>query len=53
MPWLMKLRTDVQEHVRAEERYGVESAAANVALGPVAAPMDCMKDAVRGAMGKA
>ncbi|MEV5147526.1 hemerythrin domain-containing protein [Streptomyces sp. NPDC052727] len=86
LPRLMKLRTDVQEHARAEERYefahirrstdvtnlaamakavkaaeaiaptrphpGVESAAANVALGPVAALMDRTKDAVRKAMGK-
>ncbi|MFG2352480.1 hemerythrin domain-containing protein [Streptomyces sp. NPDC048521] len=85
MPQLMKLRTDVQEHARAEERYefshirrstdvtnlaamakavkaaeamaptrphpGVESGAANVALGPVAALMDRTKDAVRKAMG--
>ncbi|MEU1889597.1 hemerythrin domain-containing protein [Streptomyces pristinaespiralis] len=85
MPRLMKLRTDVQEHARAEERYefthirrstdaaklaamaravkaaeamaptrphpGVESGAANMALGPVAALMDRTKDAVRGAMG--
>ncbi|MGW0087317.1 hemerythrin domain-containing protein [Streptomyces sp. NPDC003393] len=86
MPRLMKLRTAVQEHARAEERYefshirrhadgtslasmakavkaaeamaptrphpGVESAAANVALGPVAALMDRTKDVVRKAMGK-
>ncbi|HSY00260.1 MAG TPA: hemerythrin domain-containing protein [Streptomyces sp.] len=86
MPLLMKLRKDVQEHARAEERYefthirrnadagnlaamaravkaaeamaptrphpGVESGAANVALGPVAALMDRTKDAVRRAMGK-
>ncbi|MGW7356255.1 hemerythrin domain-containing protein [Streptomyces sp. NPDC054802] len=86
MPRLMQLRTDVQEHARAEERYefthirrstdaaklaamaravkaaeamaptrphpGVESGAANAALGPVAALMDRTKDAVRGAMGK-
>ncbi|MGW7465410.1 hemerythrin domain-containing protein [Streptomyces xantholiticus] len=86
MPRLMKLRTEVQEHARAEERYefahirrstdatqlsamakavkaaevmaptrphpGVESGAANMALGPVAALMDRTKDAVRGAMGK-
>ncbi|POX57535.1 hemerythrin [Streptomyces sp. Ru62] len=86
LPRLMKLRTDVQEHARAEERYefthirrstdvtnlaamakavkaaeaiaptrphpGVESAAANVALGPVAALMDRTKDAVRKAMGR-
>jgi hemerythrin superfamily protein len=85
MPRLMKLRTEVQEHARAEERYefshirrsgdaktlaamanaintaeamaptrphpGVETAAANVALGPVAALMDRTKDAVRKAMG--
>ncbi|GHB54567.1 hemerythrin [Streptomyces viridiviolaceus] len=85
MPQLMQLRTDVQEHARAEERYefthirrstdatalaamakavkaaeamaptrphpGVESGAANVALGPVAALMDRTKDAVRKAMG--
>ncbi|KJK35800.1 hemerythrin [Streptomyces variegatus] len=83
---LMKLRKDVQEHARAEERYefthirrstdtdglatlakavkaaeamaptrphpGVESGAANVALGPVAALVDRTKDAVRTAMGK-
>ena len=83
---LRALRTDVQEHARAEERYefshirrstdvtnlaamakavkaaeamaptrphpGVESATANVALGPVAALMDRAKDAVRKAMGK-
>ena len=83
---LRALRTDVQEHARAEERYefshirrstdvtnlaamakavkaaaalaptrphpGVESATANVALGPVAALMDRTKDAVRKAMGK-
>ncbi|HWU05317.1 MAG TPA: hemerythrin domain-containing protein [Streptomyces sp.] len=86
MPQLMALRTDVQEHARAEERYefthirrstdvtglaamakavkaaeamaptrphpGVESGAANMALGPVAALMDRTKDAVRKAMGK-
>ncbi|MEU1895698.1 hemerythrin domain-containing protein [Streptomyces pristinaespiralis] len=86
MPRLVQLRTDVQEHARAEERYefthirrstdakqlaamakavkaaeamaptrphpGVESGAANAALGPVAALMDRTKDAVRGAMGK-
>lgn len=86
MPQLMKLRTDVQEHARAEERYefthirrstdvtnlvamakavkaaeamaptrphpGVESGAANMALGPVAALMDRTRDAVREAMGK-
>jgi hemerythrin superfamily protein len=86
MPQLMQLRTDVQEHARAEERYefshirrstdvtnlaamakavkaaeamaptrphpGVESAAANVALGPVAALMDRTRDAVRKAMGR-
>ncbi|MFJ4525741.1 hemerythrin domain-containing protein [Streptomyces sp. NPDC088810] len=86
MPRLMQLRTEVQMHARAEERYefshirrstdvtnlaamakavkaaeamaptrphpGVESAAANVALGPVAALMDRTKDAVRKAMGK-
>ncbi|MEU3856577.1 hemerythrin domain-containing protein [Streptomyces sp. NPDC028722] len=85
-PRLMKLRTDVQEHARAEERYefshirrstdvtnlatmakavkaaeamaptrphpGVQTAAANIALGPVAALMDRTKDAVRKAMGK-
>jgi hemerythrin superfamily protein len=85
MPQLMKLRKDVQEHARAEERYefahirrstdvttlasmakavkaaeavaptrphpGVESGAANVALGPLAALMDRTKDAVRKAMG--
>ncbi|MET7551072.1 MULTISPECIES: hemerythrin domain-containing protein [unclassified Streptomyces] len=86
MPQLLKLRTDVQEHARAEERYefprirhstdvtnlaamakaikvaeamaptrphpGVESGAANVVLGPVAALMDRTKDAVRKAMGE-
>ncbi|MFI9152283.1 hemerythrin domain-containing protein [Streptomyces sp. NPDC053367] len=86
MPQLMKLRQDVQEHARAEERYeftyirrstdvtelaamakavkaaeamaptrphpGVESGAANAALGPVAALMDRTKDRVRKAMGK-
>ncbi|MFC8093606.1 hemerythrin domain-containing protein [Streptomyces sp. NPDC057301] len=86
MPQLMKLRKDVQEHARAEERYefihirrstdatslaamakavkaaeamaptrphpGVESAAANLALGPVAALTDRTRDAVRKAMGK-
>ncbi|MDX3642125.1 hemerythrin domain-containing protein [Streptomyces sp. MB09-02B] len=86
MPMLLKLRRDVQEHARAEERYefthirrnadaaklvsmakavsaaeavaptrphpGVESGAANMALGPVAALMDRTKDAVRKAMGK-
>ncbi|MFF9088542.1 hemerythrin domain-containing protein [Streptomyces sp. NPDC014991] len=86
MPQLRKLRTDVQEHARAEERYefshirrstdvtnlatmakavkaaeamaptrphpGVQTGAANVALGPVAALMDRTKDAVRKAMGK-
>ncbi|MEV7004511.1 hemerythrin domain-containing protein [Streptomyces sp. NPDC093982] len=86
MPQLMKLRKDVQEHARAEERYefihirrssdaanlaamatavkaaeamaptrphpGVESAAANMALGPVAALADRARDAVRKAMGK-
>ncbi|MEV6960704.1 hemerythrin domain-containing protein [Streptomyces sp. NPDC051207] len=86
MPRLMQLRTEVQEHARAEERYefshirrstdvtnlaamakavkaaeamaptrphpGVQSAAANMALGPVAALMDRTKDAVRKAMGK-
>lgn len=86
MPRLVKLRTDVQEHARAEERYefthiyrnadaktlatmakavkaaeamaptrphpGVQTAAANVALGPVAALMDRTKDAVRKAMGE-
>ncbi|WP_151475565.1 hemerythrin domain-containing protein [Streptomyces albicerus] len=85
MPQLLALRTEVQEHARAEERYefihirrsadtstlaslakgikaaeamapthphpGVESAAANVALGPVAALMDRTRDAVRKAMG--
>ncbi|MEU5894922.1 MULTISPECIES: hemerythrin domain-containing protein [Streptomyces] len=84
MPQLLKLRKDVQEHARAEERYefshirrstdvtnlaamakavkaaeamaptrphpGVESGAANLALGPVAALMDRTKDAVRKAM---
>ncbi|MEU6534062.1 hemerythrin domain-containing protein [Streptomyces sp. NPDC046928] len=86
MPRLMKLRKDVQEHARAEERYefthirrsadpgqlatmakavkaaeamaptrphpGVESGAANVALGPVAALMDRTRDTVRNAMGE-
>ncbi|CAL9391225.1 hemerythrin [Streptomyces sp. DH-12] len=86
MPLLMRLRKDVQEHARAEERYefahirrstdvtglaamakavkaaeamaptrphpGVESATANVALGPVAALMDRTKDAIHKAMGK-
>ncbi|POX57532.1 hemerythrin [Streptomyces sp. Ru62] len=86
LPRLMQLRTEVQEHARAEERYefshirrstdvtnlaamakavkaaeamaptrphpGVESATANVALGPVAALMDRTKDAVRKAMGQ-
>ncbi|WP_171109526.1 MULTISPECIES: hemerythrin domain-containing protein [Streptomyces] len=86
LPRLRALRTDVQEHARAEERYefahirrstdvtnlaamakavkaaeamapthphpGVESAAANVAVGPVAALMDRTRDAVRKAMGK-
>ncbi|NWF29578.1 hemerythrin domain-containing protein [Streptomyces sp. PKU-EA00015] len=86
MPRLVQLRTDVQEHARAEERYefahirrstdatqlaamakavkaaeamaptrphpAVQSGAANMALGPVAALMDRTKDAVRGAMGK-
>ncbi|MGC5034728.1 hemerythrin domain-containing protein [Streptomyces sp. DT190] len=86
LPRLRELRTDVQEHARAEERYefahirrstdtsglasmakavkaaeamaptrphpGVESGAANVALGPVAALMDRTKDAVRRAMGQ-
>ncbi|MBT2529976.1 hemerythrin domain-containing protein [Streptomyces sp. ISL-99] len=85
LPLLQALRTDVQEHARAEERYefthirrstdatnlaamakaikaaeamaptrphpGVESAAANLALGPVAALMDRTRDAVRKAMG--
>jgi hypothetical protein len=85
LPRLLALRTDVQRHARAEERYefihirrstdagrlaamargvkaaeamaptrphpGVESMAANVALGPVAALMDRTKDAVRKAMG--
>ncbi|MFC8342279.1 hemerythrin domain-containing protein [Streptomyces sp. NPDC057280] len=83
---LRQLRTEVQEHARAEERYefthirrstdvtnlaamakavkaaeaiaptrphpGVESAAANVVLGPVAALMDRTKDTVRKAMGQ-
>ncbi|CAL9291191.1 hemerythrin domain-containing protein [Streptomyces sp. SudanB182_2057] len=86
LPRLARLRTDVQEHARAEERYefthirrstdvtnlaamakavkaaeamapthphpGVESGAANLALGPVAALMDRTKDLVRKAMGK-
>ncbi|MET9509449.1 hemerythrin domain-containing protein [Streptomyces flavidovirens] len=85
LPRLQALRTDVQEHARAEERYefthirrstdatnlaamakavkaaeamaptrphpGVESAVANLALGPVAALMDRTRDAVRKAMG--
>ncbi|MFF3341377.1 hemerythrin domain-containing protein [Streptomyces flavidovirens] len=85
LPRLQALRTDVQEHARAEERYefthirrstdatnlaamakavkaaeamaptrphpGVESAAANLALGPVAALMDRTRDAVRKALG--
>ncbi|MEV7997162.1 hemerythrin domain-containing protein [Streptomyces sp. NPDC086077] len=85
LPRLQALRTDVQEHARAEERYefthirrstdvtnlaamakavkaaeamaptrphpGVESATANVAVGPVAALMDRTRDAVRKAMG--
>jgi hemerythrin superfamily protein len=83
---LLRLRADVQEHARAEERYefthirrstdtatlaamaraikaaeamaptrphpGVESAAKNMTLGPVAALMDRTKDAARKAMGK-
>ncbi|MFI9617038.1 hemerythrin domain-containing protein [Streptomyces sp. NPDC052023] len=86
MPQLMKLRKEVQEHARAEERYefthirrstdlsglaamakavkaaeamaptrphpGVESATANIALGPVAAVMDRARDAIRKAMDK-
>ncbi|MFB0614692.1 hemerythrin domain-containing protein [Streptomyces sp. AGS-58] len=86
MPRLMKLRADVQEHARAEERYefshirrstdvtnlstmakavkaaeamaptrphpGAQTAAANMALGPVAALMDRTKDAMRKATGK-
>ncbi|MEU6805610.1 hemerythrin domain-containing protein [Streptomyces neyagawaensis] len=86
LPRLTRLRTDVQEHARAEERYefphlrrgadpgrlaalakaveaaeamaptrphaGIESPAANLTLGPVAALMDRTKDAVRKAMGK-
>ncbi|MFD5266321.1 hemerythrin domain-containing protein [Streptomyces sp. NPDC058335] len=86
MPRLLALRSEVQEHARAEERYefihirrsadtaalaslargvkaaeamaptrphpGVESATANVALGPVAALMDRTRDAVRTAMGR-
>ncbi|MFE6483798.1 hemerythrin domain-containing protein [Streptomyces sp. NPDC057757] len=86
LPQLLRLRTDVQEHARAEERYefphirrsadhaklasmakavkaaeamaptrphpGIESAAANMALGPVAALIDRTKDAVREAMKK-
>ncbi|MEU1125052.1 hemerythrin domain-containing protein [Streptomyces sp. NPDC005899] len=86
LPRLMALRTDVQQHARAEERYefthirrstdvtnlaamakavkaaeamaptrphpGVESGAANMALGPVSALMDRTKDTVRKAMGK-
>ncbi|NKY16334.1 hemerythrin domain-containing protein [Streptomyces somaliensis] len=82
---LLELRTAVQEHARAEERYefahirrsgdagrlaamargvkaaeamaptrphpGVESATANLLLGPVAALMDRTRDAVRSAMG--
>ncbi|MFK8907412.1 hemerythrin domain-containing protein [Streptomyces sp. YS-3] len=85
LPRLLKLRRDVQEHARAEERYefthlrrstdvtqlvamakavraaeamaptrphpGVESRAANMALGPVAALVDRTRDAVRKAMG--
>ncbi|MFE9138850.1 hemerythrin domain-containing protein [Streptomyces sp. NPDC007355] len=84
MPRFLKLRKDVQEHARAEERYefihirrstdavnlaamaaavraaeaiaptrphpGVESAAANVVLGPVAAVIDRTRDAVRKAL---
>ncbi|MFD5099831.1 hemerythrin domain-containing protein [Streptomyces albidochromogenes] len=86
LPRLQALRTDVQEHARAEERYefthirrsldvtnlaamakavkaaeamaptrphpGVESGAANMALGPIAALMDRTKDAIRKAMGQ-
>ncbi|MFE7779092.1 hemerythrin domain-containing protein [Streptomyces sp. NPDC057445] len=86
MPRFLKLRADVQEHARAEERYefthikraagagtlaamakalkaaeaiaptrphpGVESAAENVALGPIAALVDRTRDAVRKAMSK-
>ncbi|MFD7233308.1 hemerythrin domain-containing protein [Streptomyces sp. NPDC059881] len=86
MPQFMKLRKDVQEHARAEERYefthirrstdatnlaamakavkaaeaiaptrphpGVESAAANVALGPVAALIDRTRDTIRRTMDK-
>lgn len=86
MPQFLALRTKVQMHARAEERYefthirrhsdatrlatmakgikaaeamaptrphpGVESATANMALGPLAALMDRTKDAVRKAMGK-
>jgi hemerythrin superfamily protein len=86
MPRLLALRTELQEHARAEERYefihirrsadaaalaalarGVkaaealaptrphpeaESAAANVALGPVAALMDRARDAVREAVSR-
>ncbi|MFV0128749.1 hemerythrin domain-containing protein [Streptomyces sp. HMX112] len=86
LPRLLALRSEVQDHARAEERYefphirrgadaatlatmargvkaaeamaptrphpGVESAAANVALGPVTALMDRTKDAVRKAMGR-
>ncbi|GAA0910017.1 hemerythrin domain-containing protein [Streptomyces thermoalcalitolerans] len=86
MPRLLALRTDVQEHARAEERYefthirrtadpaelasmakalkaaeamaptrphpGAETAAANVALGPLAAVMDRTRDAIRKVMGK-
>lgn len=84
LPRLTALRTDVQEHARAEERYefthiyrstdatnlaamakavkaaeamaptrphpGVQSGAANMVLGPVAALMDRTRDAVRKAM---
>jgi hemerythrin superfamily protein len=86
MPRLLKLRMDVQEHARAEERYefthlrrstdftnlaamakaikaaeataptrphpGVESGAANMSLGPIAAVVDRTRDAVRKAMGE-
>ncbi|GAT79703.1 hemerythrin [Streptomyces sp. F-3] len=86
MPRLLALRTDVQEHARAEERYefthirrtagpaelasmakavkaaeamaptrphpGAETAAANVALGPLAAVMDRTRDAIRRVMGR-
>ncbi|GAA2479940.1 hemerythrin domain-containing protein [Streptomyces thermolineatus] len=86
MPTLLKLRADVMEHARAEERYefthlwrmndpgkpatmakavraaeatapthphpGVESAAKNAVLGPMAAIVDRTRDAIRKAAGK-